>query len=372
VGNLDSLTLGHGLIMRNYANSTEFPAIRRIGFNTGIDGGFGGFEALVNDIAAPEIFGARLYMRPIPGFKLALGASGVIDMSPTRDLPAADATALGNPRFVSAGLDLDLPIVTSGFLGIRLFADAAATVPWIVDTPTGGSFSYSTGLKYDLVWNGGKPTNWGAAGGVMGNVLFINYRLEYRYFTGMFKPSFYDTTYDRNRGEYALQYANYVQDPSSIGTNPTIMGVYGEGGFNILKDKFVFTLGYMWPWDPSITNIQDQFTNAKDEFHAKVVIRKGLIPIFDVSGSIGYDRRNVARDLYAWSKDGTKFQLFDQNSVFGGEIVVPVPKTPNLDVAVVFQTVPVRDAGGAIQYADEALGIPKIQPSIGIETWFHF
>ncbi len=97
---------------------------------------------------------------------------------------------------------------------------------------------------------------------------------------------------------------------------------------------------------------------------------KGLIPIVDLSGAITYDKRGIASSIA-----GGNFRLFDENTLFGGEIDIPVPKTPNLDLAVLFQTVPVRDSSsGAIQYSggNAALGIPEMYPSISIETRFHF
>ncbi|MCK5674750.1 MAG: FecR domain-containing protein, partial [Spirochaetales bacterium] len=36
VGNINSVTLGHGILMKNFANDANFPAIRRVGLNLGI------------------------------------------------------------------------------------------------------------------------------------------------------------------------------------------------------------------------------------------------------------------------------------------------------------------------------------------------
>ncbi|MFW5826520.1 MAG: FecR family protein, partial [Alkalispirochaeta sp.] len=59
-GNLSNLTVGQGLLMRNYANDTDFPTVRRIGFNLGFDFERWGLETVVNDLAAPEIYAGRL------------------------------------------------------------------------------------------------------------------------------------------------------------------------------------------------------------------------------------------------------------------------------------------------------------------------
>lgn len=383
VGNLNDLTIGHGLIMRNYNNSTEFPAIRRIGFNVGFDAGGFGLEALVNDLADPWLYGGRFYFRPIQGSKIALGLDGAIDISPASSLPAGDQTSYGNPMFVSGGADLDLPIIPSnGFLSVRAFADAAATVPYTRNdiAATSTSALLPAGPQYNLIFNQatGSFQNWGADAGFMGNVLFIDWRLEYRYYTGFFRPSFYDASYDKMRASYVYQYYKYMTDASLVASSPAVMGIYGEGGFSLIRDKLSLKLGYAWPWDPSAgSNVMEQLVLSSDEFHAALIVKKGLIPIFDVSGSITYDRRGLAQALYLSSPagGGSAFQLIDANTTFAGELVVPVPKTPNLDVAAVFASVPVRNADGSIQYAsaaDAAAGLPVLRPSLTFETRFHF
>lgn len=375
VGNLSSLTIGHGLIMRNYNNNTEFPAVRRVGFNLGVDVGGFGFEALVNDLADPYIYGGRVYLRPIPGFKMAIGLSGAVDTTPAAALAVATRDLYGNPMFVSSGLDLDLPIIQGGgFLTIRAFADAAATTLW-TRTAIG---SNAAGLQTQLILPDGKtPQNWGAAAGLMGNILVVDYRFEYRYYTGFFKPSFYDTNYDKMRSSYAAQYYNYMVSPTSYPASPTVMGVYGEAGFSFIKDRLSFRLGYAMPWDASQGGeAMALVARSSDELHMAFVIKKGLIPIIDVAGSISYDRRGLAQALYASTSagGGTAFQLIDQNTVFSGEIVIPVPNTPNLDVAAVFASVPLRNSDGTIKFVagKEALGIPELRPSVTFETRFHF
>jgi hypothetical protein len=363
VGNLEDLTLGHGLIMRNYANDTEFPSVRRVGFNLGFDGKSAGFEAIVNDLADPEIFGARLFARPIEGFPLAFGVSGVADIDPAADLSAAQRSAAGDPIFIGTGLDMDLPIVQSDLLSLRLFADGAVTMPYLREAVGG-----KDGLRWDLVYNEGSQElkNWGAAGGLIGRVLFIDWRLEYRYYTGIFKPSFFDSTYDRKRSEYVLEYEGYLSNPTLYANLPTVMGVYGEGGCSILNDKLSFNVGYMWPWAPGL-DFEQQIEKTSDELHARLSIKKGLIPIIDVAGAVYYDRRGLVKAIYDQS-----FSLIDENSVLGGEIIVPVPKTPNLDLALLFATVPERDDSGAIVWKNETAGIPYVKPSISIETRLHF
>ncbi|MCE1196939.1 hypothetical protein LWX53_10625, partial [bacterium] len=373
VGNLHDLTIGHGLIMRDYRNDTDFPAIRRIGVNTGFDFGGVGFEALANDLPAAELVGARVYIRPIKKFALAIGLSGVADLAAAKDLAGtAYAPAVDNFIFVSPGLDLDLPIIKSNeILSVRAFADAALTVPYVktsfASPNVGATHDVAQGFQTDLVWNGGAPRNWGAAAGLMGNVLFVDWRMEYRYFTGIFKPSFYDSTYERSRSTYVRDYIGYLDGSTDISTAPTVMGVYGEAGFSLLKDKLSLKAGYMWPWNPALGFTLSQDTD--DELHAALVIKKGLIPVLDVAGAVYYDKRGVVNSL----RDGT-FVFFDEKTAFAGEIEIPVPSTPNLAVGLIFKSVAKRDAttGNLVYVGGDPKNGVEMLPSITIETRFRF
>jgi hypothetical protein len=360
VGNLNSFTVGHGLVMRNYANDAEFPAIRRLGFNLGMDMGAWGFEALTNDLLEPEIFGGRLYVRPVPDFKLAFGLSAVADIAPA-SIFGDDASNYGDPIFIAGGVDLDLPIITSQLLGIRLFADAAAMMPYL-RTDAAGYPGVEAGWQLDAVYSDGKPQNWGAAAGLMGNVLFIDWRLEYRYFTGAFRPAFFDSGYERARAQRVTDWAGYLS--GDVDQNPSVMGVYGEGGASLFRDKISLKLGYFWPWSAD-ASISEQIALANDYFKAELRVQKGIVPIIDLSGAVIYERKSFVPSI----QDGT-LRLFDENTVFSGELVMPVPGAPNLDLAFVFSTVMARDpqSGDILLVGNK----PKIVPAITLETRLHF
>jgi hypothetical protein len=131
IGNLQNLTVGHGMIMRDYWNNTEFPTVRRIGVNLGMYGNVAGFEAVVNDIVDPAIFGGRVFLRPFGKFFPAIGLSLIADWDPAGEAEA-DTTELGAPMLFNGGLDLDLPIVEFDPFSIILFADAAAMIPLFI------------------------------------------------------------------------------------------------------------------------------------------------------------------------------------------------------------------------------------------------
>ncbi|HQG40229.1 MAG TPA: FecR domain-containing protein, partial [Spirochaetales bacterium] len=167
IGNLRSFTIGHGLIMRNYANDSDFPAVRKIGFNIGIKGEQVGFEFLTNELTNPEILGTRLYFMPIKGSPFALGASVVADLAPARVFntttnPAA-ANDYGNPIFMGLGADIDFPIIPQGPFGLRFFTDVAAMMPYVRNDFTWEGNPVTAGFKTELLFDASGVKNWGLA-----------------------------------------------------------------------------------------------------------------------------------------------------------------------------------------------------------------
>jgi len=370
VGNLDSFTVGHGLIMRNYANDADFPSVRHIGLNFGLDFGEWGFEALTNDITDNQIVGGRLYLRPIAGSKVAVGFSGVADLFPASILNTEadpDAAAdFGDPIFIGTGLDLDVPIVSNDLMSIRFFVDGAVMVPYVRNEFTDLALNTaSSGLRFDMVYDGASIKNWGAASGLMGNVLFIDWRLEYRYFTGAFTPAFFDAGYERRRSDLVREWADYLTGAESIDQSPSVMGIYGEGGVSLLKDKLSFEFGYFWPWSADATSLDEQLSMSDDYFKAALMVKKGVIPIIDIAGGISYERRGLAKAI----ANGTLDRLFDENTTFSGEIAFPVPGAPNLDLAFIVSTAIERDENGDVVFAGTQ---PSIVPSVTLETRLHF
>lgn len=367
VGNLNNFTIGHGLIMNNYANDSDFPSIRRIGLYLKSDMKSWGFELMGNDLSDIQITGGRLFIRPIEGFNLAFGVSSIIDWNPSSEMTEVAANANGKPIFIGAGLDLELPVVKSDLVSAVLFADAAGMIPY-TQTALG---TVAAGPQFGLIVDSASSSlkNLGASTGILGNILFVKYRLEYRYYTGMFKASFFDKGYDRNKSTIVTNYAAYMTDATVVAQKPSVMGVYGEAGFNLLNDKLVFTAGYQWPWVLGGT-IEQQLAAGKNDFlHAQVSVKKGLIPVLDLSGSISYDRTNFVNTLIN-NSDAT-VTLFDENTVFKGELVTPVPNAPNIDIAVLFSTATLRNADGTVSLIPNT-NRPEIVPVIGIETRVHF
>jgi hypothetical protein len=142
------------------------------------------------------------------------------------------------------------------------------------------------------------------------------------------------------------------------------MGVYGEGGFSFMRDKLSMTFGYFWPWAAGATSLDEQLSTSDDYFKAQLVVKKGLIPVIDLAGAITYERRSFIQSIV-----NGEAMLFDENTVFSGELSFPIPGAPNLDLALIVSTTIERINGEAVYTSD---GETSIVPAITLETRLHF
>ncbi len=373
LGNLDDITVGHGLIMRDFANDADFPAVRRVGLNLGVDLKSWGFEAMVNDAAAIDVFGGRVYVRPIPNFRGAIGVSALVDIAPAQDYfdgSSVNPVAAGRPIFINPGVDLDIPIVESKVFGIVAFADAAVMLPYFRTAPTAAPVILP-GFAWNAIYDANDPVkvkNYGIAAGVFGNLVFpgLTYRLEFRDYTGAFKPQFYSTGYERSRNSFVQDVMDYLSDTSDPAWNTTTMGIFGEGGFTLEK-IFSLELSYFWPWEVNpITHAVT--TSDEDRFVARFTLEKGVIPVVNIYGSVSYERTKfVPTILQRGAAAG--LNLFDANTVVRAE--VSYPAAPTLDVRVLYTTTAKRDpVTGELVYQAGAL-LPDMDHSIAIETSVH-
>ncbi len=368
VGNVNDFTVGHGLIMRNYANDSDFPAVRRVGVNLGLDFTKFGFETVVNDLAEPEIFGARLYTRPFaPGFPLAFGITGIADIASAAG--SSVQTSIGNPILINTGLDLDFPIVEKDLLSIILFGDVAGLIPYYRNNGTGAYSNVTQGFDWDILVNmtgGFSLRNIGAAAVLLGNAGPVDWRLEYRYYTGTFKPAIFNAVYDRKRLDYAIDAATYSNDPSDASYDSVNMGIYGEAGYTLAK-VFSFSAGYEWPFIISDSGFSP---SEEDYLFMKASLERGVIPVVDVGVSIEYERYYFAPMLLRGvTKDGIALSLFDANTVVKTRLIYGVSK--NIDLVMLLSTALVRNEDGSVWH-DPTTFKPEVGTTMSIETSFHF
>ncbi|AEJ19637.1 FecR family protein [Gracilinema caldarium] len=352
IGNLSDMTIGHGVLMRNYANNADFPSIRKVGVNAGFEGKTFGFEGIVNDLGKPEIFGGRLKLSFI-------GISAIADINPVGALTDQEKEQIGDPMIIGSAFDIDIPILKLSAFSLRAFADVAAVAPYNrVDTG-----QLSSGFQYQAIYddsygnNFNALRNYGVISGFMGKFIFVDWRLEYRYYRGAYRPTFFDGTYDRNRVKYAKAFYDLLTT-----TNPsndvTVHGIYGEAGFDLFRDKIQFTAGYMVPWSPD-SSASWSYISQQDYILAKLVLKKGLVPFYDISGSLTYAHTGFA---YALSRDNA---LVNENTILTGEVVIPIAST--VDFAILL-------TNNAVYTVDPTLADPEYttSPSLTFETRIHF
>ena len=369
VGSLNTMTLGLGTLMRGFANDQDFPAIRRIGFNAGFD--LGGFvlETVLDDVTKPQVVGGRIGIKPVgkdvPLFSaFQIGAQGIADLYPAADAPNVGNT--GDPIFIAMGVDLTLLKLDLGVLSLVMFGDLGSFVPYYRNT-TPLYPDIPTGFAMKAFFDNNQLKNFGWSAGVFGNILIIDYRLDFRFSKGLYRPQVFQATYPRTRLDYLKDINVYLQNAYNGVANPiddvVTTGIYGSAFANIL-DRAKFGLSYLWPW--YFDNGQLKY-DENDLFVIKFELKKDTIPVVNVWGSVSYERTKFAPTLMGWIGNGV--HLFDANTIVKGEIFYPLAKGLNL-VTLVSTAVSV-DANGNVVYMADGV-TPQIQPNITVEIRVNF
>ncbi len=377
VGNLSNFTIGQGLLMRNYANDIDFPVVRRIGFNLGFDLERWGFEGMVNDLSAPEIYGGRIYFRPAASVtRAAVGFSTIADIGPGTDVSTTDrdgdplspeTTALLNaasesdPVFLNVATDLEIPVIDRERLALIAFAEAGGLIPYVREGTDLGGNSVNSGLKTDALvdFSSGEIKNFGWTTGVRGTFTILDYRLEFRNYDGVFRPGFYGPNYDRLRASYAAETIAYLSDTENDEYQKTTVGVNGEAGATLFR-ALRLSAGYFWPWE--ISESGDWQGSDDDEFTVEIVLEDGLIP-FGIQTGFLYRRTHFAATIAGWGQydDASLFDAYTTLDAF-----VAYPLTPVIDLVASVSTAVVRNEDGEIVYDND--GDPRIAPTFGIQT----
>ncbi|MFW5693995.1 MAG: FecR domain-containing protein [Alkalispirochaeta sp.] len=370
-GNLSNLTVGQGLLMRNYANDSDFPTVRRIGFNLGFDLNRWGLETVVNDLAAPEIYAGRMYFRPaMPVTSAAVGLSAITDIAPGNQALVSDVQT-ADPLFLNVGMDLEVPIVTREIFSLAGFAEGGGLIPYLREDATydadgdGTGEAIASGLKTDALvdFSSGELRNFGWTAGARGNVTFLDYRVEYRTFDGIFRPGFYGPSYDRLRGTYAEETLRYLANTEADQYDLRTMGVAGEAGATLLGAMYI-SAGYFWPWE--VTDEGTWQGSDQDEFMFSVELRDGLLP-FGIETGLTYRRTHFAATVANWG-DYQDATLFDADTTLNAYAAYPFNDVVRIVAQVTTATV--RDEEGDIVYDDN--GQPRMAPTVAIQTQIGF
>ena len=128
VGALEWLTLGTGLVMRNYRNTHGSPGIKRAGLDVRIRHIFRRLtvRAVIGNLLDLEgggpVFGARAEFQPVP--LLDMGVTAVVDADQLSGLPDSIRADLPRDAFAAASVDMGYPFIDRRHLRARLYAGA--------------------------------------------------------------------------------------------------------------------------------------------------------------------------------------------------------------------------------------------------------
>jgi hypothetical protein len=363
-GNLNNMMLGHGSLVYNFANDADFPAVRQLGLNTKLWLDVFGIEFLTDNIADPSVLGGRLLFGTD---STHLGITTVADFQPMEgsdDL--LDPSLTGDPLLLALGVDVQLFKAELGVLDMIAYIDTGAYLPYLREGVSG--VGLEEGFQFDYIYNNDTLTNFGVNAGAYGKMLgFIDYRMEFQYFKGLYQPQLFGANYDRLKGQTYFSQREYLladaAEQQEI-NEQNLIGVFGSAGFNLF-DAVEMTAAYRWPW--GFDSNGNFIIGDEDYFEMSLTVFKDVIPFVDLSGGVSYERTRFLTPFVNGTADDYGWSFFDTNTVVSGEIIYGVDT--GLDLVAVVSTAVVTDAEGNIIYDGI---IPRIRPTLNIETRVSF
>ncbi len=315
-GALPNATLGHGILIDGYANTMEYPSVRRIGLNMKMQIDDLGFEAIVSDFKrVPGIAGVRASFEYIP--KLEIGISFVTDLDQNAGLADRDSDDYPDVfddypddadwyDSVDKERDMWLDVYTNLNGSDAGFEDWFATSPVLPRNPynpdtvdsdpvSGASidlsynvtdkiilysqFAQLFGDTKDVLSDGKTALGFGFVPlGISSKWGPVTFRAEYRQNSRRFLFNYWNRSYDITR-------ATYDFENSRIVTRESIMYRYGElKGFYLQADASLLNLmnlqlGYQdmtgEVWDDTL---QDYESDDNKLFRATLKVNTGRIP----------------------------------------------------------------------------------------------
>ncbi len=246
LGSIDDATLGNGFIMGNYDNTLSRPKIVKFGMSFDLDGRlfdfpYVGIESFVGRFHPFEIFGGRIFARPLYGLdlpiikELQVGITAAGDVDPDEDAATAETLLI-------YGIDVMQPILSGDVFSLAAFGDFVLEP----DSTMGGMIGFG--------------------GRIIG---LITYGAQARFLAPGFIPVYFDATYDL----YRTTKITMIGDK----TIPSFVGWFGSLGFSLLDDLLVFTASLDGPFSKPDPGNPDNFMNYP---HLRVVflVNEGLIP----------------------------------------------------------------------------------------------
>lgn len=293
-GTLTGVTIGEGLIMKNYANTLGYPINKQLGLEFAL-GNIGpiklGMEGMVNNVSdiagGGPIVGTRLFLSPLAPTKapvidrLQLGFSFVGDINQYASKTLKDGysstTAVtsgpayvaftnmtsntNNPvLYVTTTLAVDAGI--SDFFGI---GGADLVLPVGDNLKFYGQFAANIDARQSADGNEGQ--GWGITAPGMNLFFkpFFDMRLEYRIFQGYFRGQYFDYQYDYRRANFGP--GGTVVTADSLLTPQNVNGVYGSVTVGLYLIDIIVSYEHLFS-SGSLNDIN---------FEARAVLNKDLL-----------------------------------------------------------------------------------------------
>src|SRR5690606_24557081 len=195
IGEFSGTTVGHGTLMNNYLNVIDVGRFQ-LGIATQVSTAYGGGELVLDNVARPEVFGGRLYARPIAFIdtesyftRWSVGTTFLTDVNApeairidetTLDPEVDDANNLlfdADPVYLY-GVDTDFTVFSNDIVAITPYMDHN----FLFTEDTGYGFHLGILNTFTLPMDSG-----------------IQVRLEYQYLGANYLPQYVDTQYEVQR-----------------------------------------------------------------------------------------------------------------------------------------------------------------------------
>lgn len=269
VGALDNVTLGYGIVMHRYANTVQYPEIKRVG--TYVEGeagkkGFLSFQAMTNNIReldGPGVVAARVALKPVPKSNLTIGGTLALDGNQYAGL--ADSDDDGVPNRLDLFGDIDDRVRVQEIMNLLTPEEIAQLIEWGYlpdiyrlpeDYRNRTDEMMMTGIDVGLpllrprkfsLWGYAQAAQvhdfgWGwAFPGLRAVFHPVEIGLEYRRYEKEFIGNYFDFSYELERAQ--------VVGDSTYATKESVLKGLGkaEGFYGDLTLSFT-DIGYLYGW----------------------------------------------------------------------------------------------------------------------------
>lgn len=275
LGGIPGARLGNGFIVSGYTNTLHQPERTLFGMQLDVDGNlfdfpYIGFESFTANLASFNLFGGRLYARPLTGTDINIlqdiqfGTTFVADRNPyyffekNPDLTEEQENRIDNSAEVSVwGLDVQQPILSNNILSLSAFGD------YVQQGEASGA----------MIGVGGRFFS------------FLPYRAEIRFLGDNFIPQYFGSSYDLYRADrYEVYSADEVVREGHAGW-------LASTGFSLLSDRIVFNASMEGPFGSR----EGVYPTLRSSFQ----LNQGLVPGLSVQANYAKEELREPADIFS-------------------------------------------------------------------------